>query len=117
MSIHRRDAKRDMNEAPIVEALIAAGASVTRLSDKGVPDLLVGYGGRTCLLEVKAPAGERGGQKRGAAGLTEEQRGWWATWLGDPPVIVHTPEEALRAIGVQPVSKAEELPRATQEAS
>lgn len=117
MSIHRRDAKRDLNEGPIVEALTAAGASVTRLSDKGVPDLLVGFGGHTRLLEVKAPAGERGGQKRGAAGLTEEQRSWWATWLGEPPVIVHTPEEALRAIGVQPVSKAEELLRATQEAS
>lgn len=116
MSIHRRDAKRDLNEAPIVEALTAAGASVTRLSDKGVPDLLVGFAGRTRLLEVKAPK-QVTHRRAGEGGLTEDQRGWWATWLGEPPMIVHTPEEALRAIGVQPVSKAEELPRATQEAS
>lgn len=34
---------RDKNEAGIVKALEAAGASVTKLNGTGVPDLLVGY--------------------------------------------------------------------------
>ena len=35
MSLHRRDAKRDANEAAIVEALRAAGATLARASGPG----------------------------------------------------------------------------------
>lgn len=105
----RRAARRDGNEPEIVAALRAAGASVSALNGDGIPDLLVGYRGETFLLEVKLPVGARGGARngggrsrphRGGDGLkTEDQIRWWATWTGKPPVIVRTPEEALRAIG------------------
>jgi hypothetical protein len=97
---------RDSNEPEIVTALEAVGASVTRLGSKGVPDLLVGYRGETFLLEVKHVDAKgktvrrwSGGKKPDERGLTEQQQTWWATWTGKPPVIVRTPEEALRAIG------------------
>jgi len=95
---------RDGNERPIVEALRAAGASVTRLTDAGVPDLLVGYQGRTYLLEVKLPLGARGGksQRREAEGgsgdLTKSQVEWWSKWTGAPSVIVRSVDDALAAL-------------------
>ncbi len=114
MSNIRRAPQRDTNEPAIVSALEAAGASVTRLNGTGVPDLLVGLRGETHLLEVKMPAGERSGKKRGAATLNDEQRGWWSEWLGRPPVVVYTAAEALAAIGAvgEPVRNPDELPAA-----
>lgn len=53
MSLKRNDPKRDSNEAKIVMALEQAGAFVTRLSEKGTPDLLVLFRGGIYLLEVK----------------------------------------------------------------
>jgi hypothetical protein len=110
--------QRDVNEGEIVRALEAVGATVTRLNEAGVPDLLVGYQGKTKLLEVKRPLGPEGGRQRGGAHkqnqggdgiLTEAQVKWWRgddkkrpprpPWQGDPPVIVTTPVEALDAIG------------------
>lgn len=100
MSLHRRDAKRDANEAPIVEALRAAGASVERLSGPDLPDLLVGWQGANVLLEVKREAGKRGGTSNRK--LLPGQVAWRDAWRGRPPVIVRTPEEALAAIGATP---------------
>lgn len=109
MSIHRRAARRDSNEDAIVDALIAAGASVTRLSAEGVPDLLVGIAGQTYLLEVKhlSSTGRTvrrtsQGKRPDAEGRTSAQVAWWASWRGAPPVIVRTPAEALAAIGAAP---------------
>lgn len=109
MSIHRRAVGRDSNEAEIVAALRAAGASVTPLSAEGVPDLLVGYRGATYLLEVKhlSPTGRTvlrtsRGQRPDARGLTAAQQLWWSVWTGAAPVIVRTPAEALAAIGATP---------------
>lgn len=106
MSIHRRAAGRDSNEPDIVAALEAAGASVTRLSAEGVPDLLVGYRGASHLLEVKhlSATGKTvrrtsQGKRPDAEGRTKAQADWWAAWRGSPPVIVRTPAEALAAIG------------------
>lgn len=107
MSIHRHAARRDKNEDEIVTALEAAGASVTRL---GQPvDLLVGYAGRTTLLEVKKPLGPRGGSQsaratsRGGDGTyTRAQLEWRAAWKGEPAITVRTPAEALAAIGAVP---------------
>ena len=82
--------RRDVNEAEIVDALVKVGASVVRLSSKGVPDLLVGYAGITYLLEVKQP-GEQ---------LTGDQVLWHARWRGERPTIVTSIEQAKRAIGV-----------------
>jgi len=96
----RRAPQRDTNEPEIVAALVKAGASVTRINGTGVPDLLVGFRGQTFLLEVKMPAGDRSGKKRGAAQLNAEQLAWWETWLGRAPVVVRSPAEALAAIGL-----------------
>ena len=108
MSLHRRAARRDTNEAEIVAALRAAGASVLFLAIKGAGDLLVGYQGINLLLETKRPKGPRGGLNGGGSTrpgqggngtLTAEQIAFRAEWKGAPPVIVRTVDEALAAIG------------------
>ena len=77
MTIHRRNAKRDANEPEIIAFLKAAGASVERLSTKGLPDLLIGYRQKTYLVEVK---GE--GKK-----LNANQVDFVAGWKGWPVEI------------------------------
>ena len=87
----RRDAKRDGNESEIVQALEQSGATVERLNDGALPDLLVGFRGHNYLLEVKMPKTGR---------LTEAQKAWWQNvWWSGQRAIVTTPEEALREIG------------------
>jgi hypothetical protein len=80
-------AKRDGNELAIVEALTYAGASVERLSQSGVPDLLVGKHGHNLLLEVKTEKGK----------LTDPQITWHAEWGGSVQ-IVQSIEQALDAL-------------------
>ena len=92
----RRAAKIDANQEQVVQALRAAGAVVQTLAavGKGVPDLLVGYQGKTLLLEVKdgsKPPSERR--------LTEDQIKWHGAWRGGPLAIVDGPEAALRMLG------------------
>lgn len=109
MSINRYAARRDENEQAVVDALEAAGASVTRL---GQPmDLLVGYQGRNTLLEVKKPLGPRGGMSSanaqghgGDAVYTKKQLDWRKAWRGELPITVRTPAEALAAIGAPPAA-------------
>lgn len=93
----RRAAKVDANQEQVVSALRAVGATVQTLAavGKGVPDLLVGYQGKTLLLEVKdgnKPPSERR--------LTEDQLKWHGAWRGGPLAIVDGPEAALRMLGV-----------------
>lgn len=90
---HRRK-RRDTNHKAIVEALRAAGASVVDLSQvgRGCPDLLVGRGGVTRLLEVKEPGGK----------LNHDQVDFIARWRGTEVRVVTTPEDALRAVGALP---------------
>ena len=96
--------KRDANEKAIVRALEAAGASVTRLGDPGVPDLLVGYAGSTFLLEVKLPletraaAGGRRESQGGRGDLTKAQVAWWDSWRGAKAHVVRSVDEALMVI-------------------
>lgn len=98
---------RDGNEPGIVLALRAVGASVSRLNETGAPDLLVGFRGRTFLLEVKRPLGVRGGlpERRGHEGgqgdMTAAQVGWWQTWNGGAPSVVRSIDQALAAIGAE----------------
>lgn len=95
-----RAKRRDANELSIVHALEAAGAFVQRLDDGGgVPDLLVAYAGATYLLEVKLPLGPRGGAT-GHQHLNDEQTRWHQRWNGGQLLVVRTPDDALRAIGV-----------------
>ena len=96
--------RRDQNEPDIVRALQGAGATVTRLDGDGVPDLLVGFNGRSFLLEVKLPLGPRGGVHhhghKGTRGdMTAAQVKWWDAWTGEPAIVVRSPAEALAAIG------------------
>jgi hypothetical protein len=92
--------QRDRNEPEIVEALERAGAAVQRLSEEGVPDLLVSFANTLTLIEVKNPDAKGGGKyNTGDGALTSTQTRWWAKWKGRPPVIVTNASEALRAIG------------------
>jgi len=98
--------RRDACEKAIVKALRDAGASVTPLDGKGVPDLLVGFRGRTLLLECKDPEqGARNSRSGGAKvanalGLRDSQWEWWTAWNGERPMIATTPQEALCSIGI-----------------
>jgi len=85
----RQAARRDNNEPQIVIALEACGCSVTRLSQKGVPDLLVSRQGVTYLIEVKEPKGK----------LTEDQEAFIWNWKGSV-AVVRSVEEALEAVGL-----------------
>lgn len=89
----RRIAKVDRNQAAIVEALRAAGATVICLHQvgKGCPDILCGYKGENFLLEVKD--GERNRHN-----LTLDEQIFIESWDGQVEVVVDE-IEALMAIG------------------
>lgn len=72
-----------------MRALEALGASVSDLSavGGGVPDLLVGFRGRTFLIEVKTAEGT----------LTPDQVVWHGAWRGHK-AIVRTVAEAVAAL-------------------
>jgi Holliday junction resolvase len=84
----RKAAKRDGNEGEIVKALRQQGASVVFLNMADAPDLLVGLGGITYLVEIKTPSGRlRSGQIR-----------WHESWRGSPVAVVRSVEEALEVL-------------------
>lgn len=95
MSVHRYAARRDANEAEIIEVLRACGATVVQLSDSGLPDLLCGYADpetgeqRNYLIEVKTESGK----------LTDLQFQFFESWNGQCEVA-RTIQEALKIIGV-----------------
>ena len=86
----------DNNHKEIVEALRKAGASIidTAKLGGGLPDLIVGYNGKTFLVEVKNLK-----TQYGRAGLNKNQRKWLEEWTGGPFAMVSDIESALRAIG------------------
>jgi Holliday junction resolvase len=92
-----RAARIDANHEQVVLALRTAGATVQSLAatGKGVPDLLVGFQGKTLLMEIKdgrkAPSERR---------LTEDQLKWHGAWRGGPLAVVDGPDAALRMLGV-----------------
>lgn len=57
MGLPKYNAKRDHNEAEIINAYKTLGCSVHTISQEGVPDLLVGRQGITCVVEVKSESG------------------------------------------------------------
>lgn len=85
MSLNRFDARRDANEKPIVDTLLANGFDVYRLN-KPV-DLLVWRvnGVSYLLLEVKTATGR----------TTDEQDDFLRRTVGLPRGVVRTAEEAL----------------------
>ena len=106
---------RDANEPEIVDALRAAGASVSRLDGPGLPDLLVGYQGETFLVEVKMPLiGDLAPHRYqpgagGSADLTDPQVAWWGAWRGRGAVIVRSAAEALAVLELGATGKLERL--------
>jgi Holliday junction resolvase len=92
-----RAAKIDANHEQVVSALRAAGASVQSLAGvgKGVPDLLVGFQGKTLLMEVKD-----GRKTPSERRLTEDQVRWHGAWRGGPLAVVDGVDAALRMLGV-----------------
>ena len=94
----RLASRRDENEPGIVLALESAGCSVTRISEPGVTDLIVGRAGKNYLIEVLGP--EKLKRYRKTGGLTPEQVKWHRTWNG---VIyrVRNELEALEAVGLR----------------
>jgi hypothetical protein len=90
----RRAAKVDANQAAIVEALRACGASVQSLAavGKGVPDLLVGLRTRNYLIEVKD-----GSKPPSARKLTPDQVQWHTKWAGQV-LTVTSPDDALKQL-------------------
>jgi hypothetical protein len=80
----RRAAKRDQSEGDIVDALLSAGWSVERWSQRDCPDLVLGRRGINLLAEVKT------GKKTRRAG----QAKWHREWRGRV-IVLRTVEEAL----------------------
>lgn len=95
----RRATRRDPHESAIVDALRRAGCTVSSWGADGAPDLVVGHHGRTYLLEVKSPAGPRGGKSQNGQTLTSAQQKWHRDWRGHVAIVTSI-DEALRAVGV-----------------
>ena len=93
----RRAAKIDANQTAVVSALRAAGATVQSLAavGAGVPDLLVGFQGKTILIEVKD-----GAKVPSERRLTPDQLVWHGRGRGGALSTVDGPEAALRVLGV-----------------
>lgn len=90
----RRAAKIDGNQGKIVDGLRAFGASVHIGSaiGQGFPDVIVGYGGRTYLFEIKDPAKPKSKRK-----LTDDQVRFRDSWKGHYAVI-ETVEQAIEEL-------------------
>ena len=91
----RRASKIDKNQPAIVDALRKCGAFVQSLAavGNGCPDLLIGYRGRTILVEVKD-----GSKVPSARELTLDQLLWHAKWSGGSLAVVNDLESALRVL-------------------
>jgi hypothetical protein len=91
----RRAAHVDSNQAEIVDALRAAGASVepklARVGE-GCPDLLVGIRKVTTVFEIKD--GNKPPSKRR---LTKDEEKWHNSWSGSV-YIVESVEQALQIL-------------------
>lgn len=87
----RRASKVDANQSGIVKIMRGMGASVcpTHTVGKGFPDLVVGYSGKTYLVEIKD-----GSLPPSARPLTDDQVEFHSEWRGHVE-IVKTDDEAI----------------------
>lgn len=93
MSINRYAARTDANQAAIVDAFKAAGASVWPIR---LPvDLLVGYAGQTACVEVKTLTGKKAPK---AKPHTQLQKAFLLDWKGGIVATVTDIEGALRVL-------------------
>lgn len=81
----------DENQPGIVADLRKCGATVEVISNIGCgcPDILVGFGGRCWIFEIKMPG----------KALTPDEAKWSRRWRGQWNRI-ETAEEALRIMGI-----------------
>lgn len=88
-------ARTDANQKAIVDALRKIGCKVYVSSSfgQGFPDLIVGCGGRLCLLEVKD-----GSKPPSARKLTPDQVKFHADWTGLPLYVVDSVDSAIAAV-------------------
>lgn len=95
----------DANQCAIVKAMRKQGAFVQMLSEvgHGVPDLLVGYAGKTALVEVKD-----GSKPPSAQALTGDQLAWHGAWRGGTLAIVNDVDGALRVLATMAGADAKE---------
>lgn len=90
----RRAARTDANQTQIVEALRVIGATVRVISQgEGIPDLLVGFQGKTALLEVKD-----GRKPPSARVLTPAEQKFFDEWRGGTLAIVNSVDEAIAVV-------------------
>lgn len=89
----RRAARVDSTQAEIVAAMRAMGASVWLI--KLPTDLLVGYRGKTLVVECKVMTGKRNPKP---SDYTPLQEGFLATWKGGPVATVCDVEGAIRVL-------------------
>ena len=93
-----RTRRADANQPAIVEAFRKLGASVAHCHTvgKGFPDIAVGYGGLTMLVEIKDPNQPPSKQK-----LTDDEQTFFDTWKGGVRLVtnprqVHETVEVLQ---------------------
>ena len=81
----------DTNQPDIVAELRRHGFSVHSIATvgDGCPDLLVGFGGVTYLIEVKD-----GSKPPSARALTPDEAEWHDTWQGYPVDVLESVEQA-----------------------
>ena len=95
MSLLRHNPQRDKAEPAVVEALERCGFVVERISQKGVPDLLVSRRGGWFVVEVKSHAeiGKRG--KPLAKGKLREEQQAFRDRHRAPVVVLRSGLEAV----------------------
>jgi len=90
----RRAAKADANQAEIVAALRARGATVQHTHQiPGALDLIVGYKGIDVRIEIKDGSKPKSAQK-----LTPAEQGVFDNWKGNAPEIVTSVDDAMALI-------------------
>lgn len=74
----------DSNQPELVKKLRALGASVTmtHMVGKGFPDIVVGWGGKNYLFEIKDPAKSPSRRK-----LTLDEAKWHKAWMGEAHTV------------------------------
>jgi Holliday junction resolvase len=79
--------RRDLNQSAIVRVLRDAGATVVITADigGGFPDLVVGWRGKTYLVEVK-----------NLTQLSEKQLEFIERWRGGPIIVLRTVDDVVR---------------------
>lgn len=90
----RRAARVDANHSEIASEYRRLGCSVrsTAALGDGFPDLCIGYGGLTALVEVKD-----GAKPPSARALTPDEKAFRDTWTGGV-YLVESPESAARHV-------------------